>query len=286
MKVIPFQIPKNTEEAFRVQVDDGPHLYNQLHQHPEIQLMFIIESHGTLIAGDYMGRFHPGDLYVIGSNQPHVFRNDEVFFRGKLRALSISIYFDMFTLGPSFWQLPEMKTVCMGLRGSAWGQRIRGKKRKVIEEILIKLTKSEGISKLILFMEVLKQFETKKEMTPLSMTITPSNIKIYDGDRLSKIIEFTFKEYHRRISLTEVATLANLTPEAFCNYFKTRTRKTYINFLNEMRINQACRLLSEDKTIADVCYECGFSNLSNFNRVFKKVKKVSPAQFRNKLYKK
>jgi len=282
MKVVPFQIPKNVEEAFRVQVDDSTHLYNNLHQHPEIQLMLIRESHGTVIAGDYIGRFRPGDLYIIGSNQPHVFRNDEVFFKEKLRAVCISVYFDETTLGTAFWLLPEMKLLRQFIKDSAWGFQVKGEKKKILEELLIQLTSVDGINKLILFLEILRQLQTKKEMTPLSNTATPRSIKVYDGVRLSKIIEFTFKEYHRHISLTEVAALANLTPEAFCNYFKTRTRKTYINFLNEIRINHACRLLAEDKIIADVCYECGFTNLSNFNRVFKKFKKTSPAQFRNK----
>jgi quercetin dioxygenase-like cupin family protein len=89
MKVVPFQIPKNTEEAFRVQVDDLPHLYNHLHQHPEIQLTLIKESNGTLVAGDYVGPFHPGDVFVIGGNQPHVFRNDEKFFKKDQKQLPL-----------------------------------------------------------------------------------------------------------------------------------------------------------------------------------------------------
>lgn len=117
-------------------------------------------------------------------------------------------------------------------------------------------------------------------MQPLSKPIIQRNIKTYDGSRLNKVLEFTFKEFQRTIKLKEVSTLANLTPEAFCKYFKTRTRKTYINFLNEIRINHACRLLTQERTIADICYDAGFTNLSNFNRIFKKIKKVSPNEWR------
>src|SRR5687768_6491666 len=109
MKVVPFRIPKNTEEAFRVQVDDVPHLYNHLHQHNEMQLTLIKESNGILIAGDYVGPFHAGDVFVIGGNQPHVFRNDEKFFRNKSKAIAVTIFFDETTFGENFWMLEEMK---------------------------------------------------------------------------------------------------------------------------------------------------------------------------------
>ena len=263
-----------------MQVDDMPHLYNHLHQHPEIQLTWIVESHGTLIAGDYVGAFHAGDVFVIGSNQPHVFRNEEKFFRKRSRAVTTTVFFDETTLGENFWLLQETKPLQQFLKNSSGGFRITGKKKKILAEKLSAITHTEGIERLIIFMEILKEFTTRKEMQPLSKPIIQRNIKTYDGNRLNKVIEFTFKEFQRTITLKEVAALANLTPEAFCKYFKTRTRKTYINFLNEIRINHACRLLTDDRTIADICYDCGFTNLSNFNRTFKKIKKLSPAEWR------
>jgi len=280
MKVVPFQIPKNTAEAFRVQVDDMPHLYNHLHQHPEIQLTVIKESNGTLIAGDYVGPFHAGDVFVIGGNQSHVFRNDEKFFRKKSRAVAITIFFDETTFGKNFWLLEEMKSLQQFLKTSSGGFRITGKKRKLLAEKLSLVANADGIDRLIIFLEILKILGSRKEMLPLSKPIIQRNIKSYDGNRLNKVIEFTFKEFQRSIALKEVSALANLTPEAFCKYFKTRTRKSYINFLNEIRINHACRLLTEDKSIAGICYDCGFTNLSNFNRIFKKIRKMSPGEWR------
>lgn len=280
MKVVPFQIPKNTQEAFRVQVDDLPHLYNHLHQHHEIQLTVIKESNGTLIAGDYVGPFHPGDVFVIGGNQSHVFRNDEKFFRNGSRAVAVTIFFDETTLGENFWLLEEMKPLQQFLKNSSGGFRITGKKRRLLAEKLFSIVDANGIDRLIIFLEILKALGNRKEMLPLAKPVIQRNIKTYDGNRLNKVIEFTFKEFQRTITLKEVSALANLTPEAFCKYFKTRTRKTYINFLNEIRINHACRLLTEDKSIAGICYDCGFTNLSNFNRIFKKIKNMSPGEWR------
>lgn len=280
MKIVPFQIPKNTEEAFRVQVDEMPHLYNHLHQHPEIQLTLIKESHGTLVAGDYVGPFHAGDVFIIGSNQPHVFRNDEKFFRKKSKAVAITVFFDETTLGENFWQLQEMKPLQQFLKNSSGGFRITGKKKKLLSEKLLQIAAATGIERLIIFLQILKELSSKKDMHPLTKPVIQRNIKTYDGNRLNKVIEFTFKEFSRTITLKEVAALANLTPEAFCKYFKTRTRKTYISFLNEIRVNHACRLLAEDKSIATIGYDCGFTNLSNFNRIFRKLKQLSPGEWR------
>jgi AraC-like DNA-binding protein/quercetin dioxygenase-like cupin family protein len=280
MKVVPFQIPKGTEEAFRVQVDDLPHLYNHLHQHPEIQLTLIKESNGTLIAGDYVGPFHPGDVFVIGGNQPHVFRNDEKFFKKRSKAVAITVFFDEMTFGENFWSLEEMKSLQQFLKNSSGGFRITGRKKKLLTDKLVSIVNAKGIDRLIIFLEILKMFVSRKEMLPLAKPVIQRNIKSYDGSRLNKVIEFTFKEFQRPITLKEVADLANLTPEAFCKYFKTRTRKTYINFLNEIRLNHACRLLTEDKSISGICYDCGFMNISNFNRIFKKIKHVSPGEWR------
>ena len=263
-----------------MQVDDLPHLYNHLHQHPEIQLTLIKESNGTLIAGDYVGPFHPGDVFVIGGNQPHVFRNDEKFFRKRSKAIAITIFFDPTTFGENFWLLEEMKSLQQFLKNSSGGFRITGRKKKELAEKLVSIVNAKGIDRLIIFLEILKLFTSRKEMHSLATPVIQRNIKSYDGSRLNKVIEFTFKEFQRPITLKEVAGLANLTPEAFCKYFKTRTRKTYINFLNEIRVNHACRLLTEDKSISGICYDCGFMNLSNFNRIFKKIKPVSPGGWR------
>lgn len=281
MKIVPFKIPKSTTEAFRVQVDDMPYLYNHLHHHPEIQLTLIKESQGTIIAGDHVGRFKAGDVFVIGSNQPHVFRNDAIYFKKNKRANAVSIFFDENTLGSTFWQSAELKDVRAFFQNSAGGYKVTDKKQQRIAHILEIISHAKGIEKLIHFLEVIKLLSTKKNLIPLSKQNIQPSIKSFDGTRLNQIFEYSFKESHRPIKLEEIARIANLTPQAFCKYFKTRTRKTYINFLNELRINNACQLLqNEDKPITSVCYETGFNNLSHFNRLFKKVTGRTPKEYR------
>lgn len=281
MKVIPFKIPRSSEEGIRVQIDDVPHLYNHLHQHPEIQLTLIQKSRGTLIAGDYVGRFSEGDVFVIGSNQPHVFRNDAVYFKKRLSAKAITIFFDENSMGKQFWALNEMKSFIPFFHHSQGGYRITGRKQIQLIESLQQISVAEGIDKLMLFLQMLQLLSTRKEMKALSRIIIQRPIKDVDGNRLNKVLEYTFLNNKEEINLTEIAGVANMTVESFCKYFKTRTGKTYIHFLQEIRVTNACTLLlQDDKPISTICYESGFANLSNFNRVFKKITNKTPKEYR------
>lgn len=281
MKVIPFQIPRSGNSSINIQVETVPHLYNHLHQHPEIQVTLISQSSGTLIAGDYVGRFEAGDVFVIGSNQPHVFRNDAVFFRKKRIAVSITLFFDENTLGKEFWLQAELASLQPFFSNSQFGYRVQGSKQLEMQSLLISLKDATGLKKLSLFIQLLHLLNSERELVSLSKTHPQRTIKSFDGSRLNRIIAYTFKESHRSLMLDEIAGIANMTVEAFCKYFKTRTGKTYISFLNEIRISNACKfLLLEDKTITEICYESGFSNLSNFNRVFKKITGKTPKEYR------
>jgi AraC-like DNA-binding protein len=281
MKIVPFKIPKPGDEAIRVQVDEMPHLYNHLHQHPEIQLTLIVESHGTLVAGDHVGRFREGDVFVIGSNQPHVFRNDAVYFKKKLKAKAITVFFDEHTLGDTFWQQSALKSFLPFFKNSQGGYRIKGIKQGQLRQLLLLMVDAEKIDRIILFLQIIRLLATRKEMTTLSHAVIQRPIRDFDGSRLNAVLEYTFHESHRNIKLAEIAAVANMTVVAFCKYFKTRTRKTYISFLNEIRINQACKLLlASDQPVTSICYETGFSNLSHFNRVFKKITGKTPKNYR------
>jgi AraC-like DNA-binding protein len=280
MRVIPFSIPKDTSEAFRVQIDEMPRLYDHLHQHPEIQLTCILESEGTLLAGDYIGRFEPGDVFVLGSNQPHVFRNDPAYGKKSRHAKAISLFFDESTLGEAFWNLPEISSLKYFIRNSAGGFRLVGKQKEIVTNLLSQLIAEKGLQRLIIFLKILSCFEKKKALIALSGSSLNKNLKSYDGNRLNLVLKFTFQEFHRPIELTEIARLANLTPQAFCKYFKTRTRKTYVQFLNEIRIQHAVRLLNNDAaSIASIAYQSGFLNLSHFNRTFKAVMQMPPRDY-------
>jgi AraC-like DNA-binding protein len=284
MKVIPFSIPKTSREAFRIQADALPYLYDKLHQHPETQIMFIEKGEGTLIAGDYVGRFSAGSLFLIGSSQPHVFRSDDIYYKpkSKLQVNSISIYFDERYAGESFWQLDELQKVHQFLLQSGVGYHIRGKTQSLLIQLIREMVPLKGINKLIQFMQLLKVLSESKDLIPLSVAQVHTNLTVTEGKRMNDILQFTFSQSHRKIKIEEVAEIANLSAEAFCRYFKVRTRKTYTNFLNEVRVSHACKMLIEKrKSIREICYDSGFANLSHFNRTFKKVTGKTPKGYLN-----
>ena len=284
MKVVSFSVPKTTMEALRIQVDLLPYFYDKLHEHSEVQLMLIIQGEGTLIAGDYVGRFKAGEVYILGSHQPHVFRNDEHYYKTKrnMESQSISIYFDRTYLGEHFWRLSEMKTAYQLLERTKKGLQVMGKTKDLLEKIIQSIQFQKSVDKIISFLEILKILSVSKELKLLSITQQQEAYNPIESKRMNRILNFSFTESHRKIYIREVANLANLSEEAFCRYFKLRTGKTYTHFLNEIRISNACRLLQRKEVeIQQVCFEVGFNNLSHFNRVFKTILGKTPRNYMN-----
>lgn len=244
--------------------------------------MLILSGEGTLIAGDYVGRFGPGDLFLIGSNQPHVFRNDDGFYKPKsrLRAHALSLYFDEQYAGEAFWQLEEVKDLRNFLHHAGRGFRITGTSCETITDLLTQMKTKQGVDRVIAFLEMLKALTQTSGLLPLSVSSWNKDYSTSEGKRMNDILQFTFRESHRKIFVAEAAQVANLSTEAFCRYFKTRTQKTYTNFLNEVRVSNACKLLiTQDLSIQEVCYRSGFQNLSNFNRIFKRIVGKTPSNY-------
>ena len=283
-KVVSFNVPQTEHEVVRVQVDEVPYFYDQLHQHPEIQITLIKAGEGTLIAGDYVGRFQAGDVFAIGSGQPHVFRCDQSFYKdnSSIDAKSISLYFSEKYFGRELWGSNELAGVREFAHACRQGFQLTGATIKESAICVEQLNRCSGLEKLIGFFSLLKLLaETKNKK---NLALQSSRLLVREEGRMNSIVEFTFRESYRKIYLTEVAKLANISVEAFCRYFKLHTRKTYINFLNEVRVSHACQLLiQKDSSIQQVCYQTGFTNVSNFNRIFKKITVKTPLAFRKQL---
>lgn len=283
-RVVSFNVPKTEHEIVRVQTDVEPYFYDQLHQHPEIQIMLIESGEGTLIAGDYVGRFEPNEVYVIGSGQPHVFRCDHSYYDpdSKRTAKSISLYFSETYFGNELWSSNELSAVRNFAASCNQGFQLSSEVGEHAAALIRKMEKDGGLERLIHFFSLLKQLVDAKTNRKLSNK--PARLMANEEQRMNSILEFTFRESHRKIYLSEAAQVANLSVEAFCRYFKLHTRKTYINFVNQVRVSNACQLLIQrDRPVEQICYQSGFSNVSNFNRIFKKITHKSPLAFRRHL---
>lgn len=288
MKVLPFKITKTNDSSFTVQVDKQPYFYDILHQHPESQITLILNGHGTVIQGDYIGHFNAGDVFIIGANMPHVFKSDAAFYdedstEGDCHA--INVFFDSESFGKDFFDLPEMYQVSEFLKKSVRGLRIKGDAKKSVTTVVAEMEHQDGINKIISLLNIFNVLSGSDEYVWLSKEPRILNVDESEGKRLNNIFQFTMSEFQRPISLDEVAEVANMTSSAFCRYFKQRTRKTYVGFLNELRVAHACKLLlNKEINVTEVCYRSGFVNLSNFNRKFKTITNHTPSQYQKVHY--
>ncbi|WP_335964275.1 AraC family transcriptional regulator [Galbibacter sp. PAP.153] len=277
MKVLPFKIPKPEQEALVYQEDHEVVFYDQLHQHEEIQISFILKGSGTLVVGDSINTYHKNDILIIGGNVPHVFKSD-------VEASDMSIMYTLFftknAFGKEFFHISDMETAKDFFTNAAYGMKISEDHKKIVK-IFKKLQYQSKIERIASLLKIINQI-IAIEHAPLSSFIYGKKYTDDEGKRMRAVFEHAMENYHNQITLEEVADKANMTKNAFCRYFKKRTNKTFFQFLIEIRIENACKLLFRNKemSIATVSELCGFQNITNFNRKFKELKGITPSQYR------
>lgn len=283
MKVVQFTIPVVRDHSIHVQEDQLPHFYEHLHRHNESQITFVKKGEGTLIVGNIMQTFKPGNVFIIGANQPHLFKSDPAYFEkdSTLNIHSLSIYFDPKGFLTTLLEFPEMAAIKKFIEASAQGiQASESHEELLADHILKVINKTQGY-RLSSFIEMLQTMATLKDWKYLVRETYEYPITDYEGLRMNDIYQYTMANYNENITLEEIAAVIYLTPQSFCRYFKKHTLKTYTNFLNEVRINEACKklVINEFTSISTIAYQCGFNNVVTFNRVFKSIKGKCPSEF-------
>ncbi|GAA4280689.1 AraC family transcriptional regulator [Gaetbulibacter aestuarii] len=280
MKVLPFKIPKPDFGNLLYQVDKGTAFYDKLHQHEEIQVSFILEGEGTLVVGDTVNYFNKNTLIVIGSNLPHVFKTDVGITRN---VHMLTLFFTASSFGSKFFDLDELKDLQAFFRRAKRGFQISSKPDPV-KKLFLELERASKFNRFLILLQILK-LSAKAPYVALSDYSYDKKYSDVEGHRMRNVFEYTMNHYDRDIHLDTISNVANMTKNAFCKYFKKRTNKTYVQFLNELRISKACQQLiaEKDKAIADIAQEVGFNNLSNFNRQFKAFKQCRPSAYRNSI---
>ncbi|MFD2034188.1 AraC family transcriptional regulator [Belliella marina] len=287
-KIISFQIPKSNKEFVRFQIDSGRHFYDKLHQHPQWQLTLILEGKGQLMVGDYLGRFGPGDMFLFSSNMPHVFRSDPEYFEpeSEKQSLGYTLFFDFEALGKSMVEVEEFVGLQHWLSQTKGCFSVLGKEQKKIRGELMQFSEIQGLDKMLTALGILKNLQVSDELHLLNHLIPQRDYTETEGKRMGQVMSFILTQSQNAISLNEVAAVAHLSKEAFCRFFKERTGKTFTEFLAQVRVHQACQLLQDSEMpISQIAYQCGFQNLSYFNRAFKKIQGESPKEFRGRVAK-
>ncbi len=277
MKVLPFQIPKPESDALVYQEDHEYVFYDKFHQHKEIQVSLIAEGSGTLIVGDTINDYKEGDVLVIGGNLPHVFKSDEGVTK---KSLMLTLFFTKNAFGDHFFELEELRALRSFFKKSENGCKVTADTTQ-LKEFFLSLKKASKFDRFITLLHILKQLSRTKT-TALSSFVYEKKYTDLEGKRMQDVMEHTINHYQEHISLDDIAKVAAMTKNAFCKYFKKRTNKTYFQFLSELRIEKASKLLTSNHelSVAEIAYQCGFRNLSNFNRQFLTIKKKTPSKYR------
>ena len=278
MNVLPFKIVKPEKNSLVFQIDNIHPFYDKLHQHEEIQISLVVAGQGTLIVGDTVNSFKEGDIFIIGSAIPHVFKSD---IKASESSFMLTLFFTDTSFGKDFFELEELQEVTSFFKRSKHGFKITSKKKRA-SDVFFQLEKSSKLNRLILLLQLLK-ICANASYKSLSSFIDNKKYSDNEGNRMRTIFEYTMNNFTQKITLEDISTIANMTKNAFCKYFKKRTNKTYFQFLMELRIENACKLLISDKeaSIANIAEQCGYYNISNFNRQFQILKQQSPSEFKN-----
>lgn len=283
MKVIQFTIPVNIGNSIHLQEDRKPFFYPHLHRHTEIQISWIINGEGTLIVGNTMHYFQSGDLFVIGANQPHLFKSDSSFFdpENRKKIHSLNIFFNPAGFISALLKFPEMLSIKKFIESSNIGMQASGNNAVKLAEHFLKISNASTGFRLAYFIELLQVMANFKHWQYLSAQSFATTITDSEGLRMNEIYRYTMDHFTENITLEKISSIACLTPQSFCRYFKKHTSKTYIHFLNEVRINEACKKFIENSfdSIGNVAYQCGFNSVVSFNRVFKNNTKKTPKDF-------
>ena len=228
--------------------------------------------------GDYIGEYKTGDIYFIAGNLPHWFKKQD----NKMIGAALVIHFKPGLFGEAFLQLPETKQLGYLLAKND-GIQLEKKLKKEIATMIVEMEPLKGYQRIFLLLQCLYKISTSPAYTTLTQNFTSSNTNI--NPAIEKIIDFSFKRYLTPVTLQQVAAVANMSIPTFCRFFKKNIKKTYFDFIQDLRISHACKLLTNtNKPVLEICYESGYNSWAHFSKQFKHVKKITPSQYRRRMY--
>jgi AraC-like DNA-binding protein/mannose-6-phosphate isomerase-like protein (cupin superfamily) len=249
------------------------------HYHPEYELTYIIESSGKRFVGDHVTNFEAGDLVLIGPNLPHFWRNDDDRL-DEPPAEAIVVQFQ-----PSFDEMllaafPESKPVRQLLHRAHHGLCFCPEMTARVAARLRNLPEQDGMVQVLSLLGILNDLATDQDSVLLASDSYQLSVSEAETERMKRVLEYVLKHFREEIRIDQIASVAGMAPAAFCRYFRKRTNKSFVEYLNELRISHARKLLSyDDLSVGQVGLECGFNNISHFHRLFKQQTGTTPLRY-------
>jgi AraC-like DNA-binding protein len=278
-KIIPSFGHKFTLRKFE---DSNPNLVPYWHFHPEIEIVYIKHGSGKRHIGNHLSYYNGGDLILLGPNLPHYGFTDRLFDSNSEVVVQMKTDF----LGPDFFKLPEMEAISQLLERSKSGISFYGNTKIQVGAKLNNLSYMNSFDQLIELIKILQLLAESKEYQILNAGSVTLVVQKQDTSRIDTIYKFVRSNFRDNINLEDVAEIANMTVPSFCRYFKKTTGKTFTAFVNEFRLVHACKLLNEEQfNVTEICFECGFNNISHFNKLFKAKTGKNPNAYRKQIEK-
>ena len=264
---------------------DVPYFNTPFHFHPELEMVYILEGYGKRIVGDSVAAFNPGELILLGSNISHVWYSDEIYYHGNpdLRSRAIVLYFNKDIFGSSFYSLHETQHLKQLYHRAERGLKISGGTNERVVTLMREMLRAKDLNRIILLLQILETISSGGEYELLASIGYQNTYDTTDNHKIDSVFQYVSQNFGQDISLEDIAKNCNMTPQSFCRFFKKRTQKTFIDFLNEFRISHAKKLMieNEEMTIREIAFDSGFNSISNFNKIFKSLTAVTPKEYKD-----
>lgn len=282
MKPVFEQTPQRQWESFHCEVVRGPGYGAAWHFHPEFQITLVLKSAGYRLVGDNITPLTPGDLVLVGANLPHVWQQDGGGGRAGVHAVVVRFLDTL--LGRDFLEIPEAAAVQRLLRRAGRGLQVTGRTRDAVAERLQRLAAVRGLHRVAELLGILETLAHSRELAPIASAGFVPSLSREDQGRMERVIAHIHAHLTGDVDRAGAARAAHLSEGAFSRFFKLRTGKTLPEYVNELRVGRACRLLADEpRKVTDIALDCGFRNLANFNRRFREITRLTPRDYRRQL---
>lgn len=283
MKAVLIELANQNSSLLTIKKINGSHFTTPFHFHDYCELNYIKKSYGKRVVGDSIKNFFEGDLVLMSPNLPHMWYNDSEVINNHSNTSAEAIV--------TFFSLDILDKLCNNtivlskkrnlFEKAKRGICFKGKTKELIVSHLEKMINLEGLIQVIEFLKIVDIMLNSEECELLTSIGYSHSYNEKDTERMNEVYKYMITNFAQPIALKTIAQVANMTPPAFCSFFKRRTQKSFTQFLNELRIGHACKLLQNKKlSISEVCYESGFQNFANFNKTFKELIGKTPSIYR------
>lgn len=283
MKLLLEKFAPTPDSSFSVSVQHLPYHDPFLHFHDDYELVAVLNARGTRFIGDHVGEFIGNEIVLVAPQVPHCWHIADNM-NGE-RPVALVVHFSEGFMGGAFFKTPEFLSFYTLIKQAERGVLLRDNS---IDPIVIKMKKlpaQKGLKSLLTLLGVFENLSAQPKHQLLASAAYTPKTDNSDYHRINKIYEFVSHNFSKSINLKDVADLIHLSPSAFCRYFRRTTQRTFFDYLKEIKIGHASKMLREsNKSIAEICYESGYNNVANFNRQFKQLKSYTPSTYR-KIYK-